>query len=296
MPQNNRKIGVTLLRIALGTLILKDFIIYFFNRKYLFNKNGIISYDVYTDIVNYFKLYWLKIDFDNDTNVVMFCMVGIIFATLFLLGILTRLSALTLYFLLFLFKIRNIYLLDGGDNVILVLLPLMTFTYSHSFIIQYDHFIAKGTHKIQAILNIISTYFSYAIIIQMCIIYFFSGLHKLRGEVWRNGTSLYYILNSYDFNIGVLNDWITKAIFRVKFLTWFTIGFQLSFPFLIWNKISKHLIIVLGVLLHLGIFILMRVDNFSWIMIASYAVLITDSEYRILLNKVIFNKLKRVVL
>lgn len=296
MLKDNRKIGITLLRVILGTLILKDFIIYFFNRKYLFNKNGIVSYNVYTDIIDYFKLHWLEINFDNDRNTMIFCVAGVVFAMLFLLGILKWFSALTLYFLLFLLKIRNIFLLDGGDNVILVLLPLMVFTHSHSFIAEYDRFMVKQTHKIQAILDIISAYFSYAIIIQLCIIYFFAGVHKLRGEVWQNGTALYYILNTYDFKIGVLNDWITKSIFRVKFLTWFTIGFQLFFLFFIWGKISKYLVIVLGILLHLGIFILMRVDNFSWIMIACYAVLLTDSEYRILLNKIIFNPLKKVAL
>lgn len=90
--------------------------------------------------------------------------------------------------------------------------------------------------------GIISKYFTYAIMIQICFIYFFAGLHKLQGEVWVDGTALYYILNSNDFSPTILNQFITKSLVVVKFLTWFTIFFQLTFPILIWiPKLRKHI-------------------------------------------------------
>lgn len=276
---SNNRIGATILRVILSFLILKDFIISFNNREYLFDDKGIVSYDIYLSIVNYFNIDWIYIDFNNPLFVKLFCIFGIIFSVLFFIGIFKRFSALILFFLLFLFKIRNIYMVDGGDNVILVILPFMVFVQSYSFIERYDDFINRFTKGIKSVLNTLSRYFVFAIIIQICIIYLFASMHKLQGLVWRDGTALYYILNSYDFKVSFLNEWISESIFLIKLLTWTTIIFQFTFPFLIWFRNTKNIIVLLGIFFHIGIFLLMRVDNFSFIMIACYAILFSDEEY-----------------
>ncbi len=287
----NRKIGATILRAVLGFLILKDFIIYFNNKEYLFNNNGIVSYRTYTDITNYIKLDWLYIDFNNETNINLFLVTGIVFSLFLFLGFFKRFSAIVLFLLLIIFKHRNIYLLDGGDNIIWILLPLMSFIDSYSFSGSYDRFVDNITKKIKPYFIILSKYFSFAIIIQLCIIYFFSSLHKLQGEVWINGTALYYVLKSEDFNASFLNNLIAQSTYLVAFLTWTTIIFQFIFPFLIWHKKTKLKIILIGIFFHIGIFLLLRVDNFSFIMIGVYAILLYDDEYKKLFTK--FQKLKK---
>lgn len=287
----NREIGATILRAVLGFLILKDFIIYFNNRDYLFDKNGIVSYRTYTDITNYLKSDWLYIDFNNENNITLFLIIGIIFSLFLFLGFLKKLSAIVLFLLLLIFKHRNIYLLDGGDNVIWILLPFMSFIDSYSFSKGYDNLINKISVKFKSYSIIMSKYFSFAIIIQLCIIYFFASLHKLQGEVWLNGTALYYVLKSEDFNASFINNLIAQSTYLVAFLTWITIIFQFAFPFLIWNKKTKLKIILIGIFFHIGIFILLRVDNFSFIMIGVYAILLYDNEYLNLFSK--FKKLKK---
>jgi len=281
----NRKIGVSILRFLLGFLIFKDFIIYYINREYLFNKNGIISYNTYLDIAKYFKLNWLYIDFTKDYNIVLFCMLGIVFSFLFMIGIAQRLSAIILFFSLFILKARNLYILDGADNVISVILPFFLFIDTYSISNKYELAKEKLSPKILSISNMFSTYFSIAIMVQVCIIYFFAGLHKLQGEVWREGTALYYILNSQDFSPTRFNSYFTKSIILVKISTWFTIIFQLMFPFFLFFRKTKVIIIFIGMLLHFGIFFMMKIDNFSLIMISCYTVFFTDNEYRILFNK-----------
>jgi Vitamin K-dependent gamma-carboxylase len=281
----NRKTGILVFRVLIGLSILKDFFAYFHNRSYLFNKNGIVSYETYQDIMNYYKLDWLNIDFTNTTNVIIFCILGIVFSVTFILGVLPRFSALILFFLLMVFKFRNIFLMDGGDNIITAILPLFLFINSESLIGAYNRLKEKGginnnyyvlhTHKL----------FVFGIMLQICIVYIFAGLHKLQGEVWTNGTALYYILNSGDFSAYAINEYITRLPIIVYFLTWFTIAFQLSFPFLVWLPKTRKSVLILGIILHLGIFVMMRIDNFSFIMLACYAVFFTDHEYEILKTK-----------
>jgi hypothetical protein len=289
----DRKIGTTILRVILGIVILKDFINYFFNRNFLFGNKGIVSYDTYLDITNHYNLNWLYIDFNIEKNVIIFCLTGIFFSLLFTLGILKRLSTLIIFFILFIFKIRVIYLIDGGDNVISVLLPFLFFIDSYSLIDKYKEFTQKIKTKIQPYLNITSLLFSFAIMFQICIIYFFAALHKLTGEVWQNGTAIYFILNSEDFSASILNSYLTKSVWLVMFFTWFTILFQFLFPFLVWVKKTKYLMLLIGVFFHIGIFFLMRIDNFSLVMLACYAVFLTDDEYKLLLNKVNFKRFQK---
>jgi hypothetical protein len=281
----NRKTGILVFRVLIGLSILKDFFAYFHNRSYLFNKNGIVSYETYQDIMNYYKLDWLNIDFTNTTNVIIFCILGIAFSVTFILGVLPRFSALILFFLLMVFKFRNIFLMDGGDNIITAILPLFLFINSESLIGAYNRLKEKWginnnyyvlqTHKL----------FVFGIMLQICIVYIFAGLHKLQGEVWTNGTALYYILNSGDFSAYAINEYITRLPIIVYFLTWFTIAFQLSFPFLVWLPKTRKAVLILGIFLHLGIFVMMRIDNFSFIMLACYAVFFTNREYELLKTK-----------
>jgi hypothetical protein len=275
------KIGASILRFLLGFFILKDFIIYTVNIKYLFNNKGIVSYETYLDIIKYYKFNFFHFDFTNINVIHFFLILGIICSILLMLGIMQRVSALILFVLLFVFKIRNIYLLDGADNVISVLLPFFIFVNTFSFIDKYENFKINFLQKNNLINidNVISKYFSFAIMIQICFIYFFAALHKLQGEVWQNGTAIYYILNSNDFSPTILNQFITKFLFTVKFLTWFTIFFQITFPVFVWFPKLKKPYIVLGVILHLGIFFMMKIDNFSFIMIASFSIFINNSFY-----------------
>jgi Vitamin K-dependent gamma-carboxylase len=282
----NRKIGVTIFRIMIGILVLKDFISYFFNSSFLFGHKAIVTYGIYVDITNYFNLNWLCINFNNNTNIIIFCVLGILFSISFLLGVFTRLSAVFLFFLLFIFKIRALYMLDGADNVISVMLPFFVFLDSYCLIDSLEKYKLKIIAKFEPYVSITGKWFSKAMILQICVIYFFASFHKLQGDVWLEGTALYYILNSDDFSASSLNAIITSSIIAVKFFTWFTILFQFAFPFLVWFKKTKYTMLLLGISFHIGIFILMRIDNFSFIMLACYSIFLTDNEYENLIRKI----------
>jgi hypothetical protein len=281
MRYNKYKVGASILRFLLGFFIFKDFIIYAINQKYLFNDEGIVSYGTYLDIISYYNFNFYSFDFLDKYVIFLFLIIGIIFSISFMLGILQRFSVIVLFILLFVFKIRNIYLLDGSDNVISVLLPFFLFINTFSFSEKYEKLKQDFLQKtnLLKIDDIVSKYFSYAIMVQICIIYFFAGLHKLQGEVWQDGTALYYILNSNDFSPTFLNQFITNSLIVVKFLTWFTIFFQLTFPFLVWLHKFRKLYIILGIFLHLGIFFMMKIDNFSFIMISCYAIFVSHNYY-----------------
>ena len=58
--------------------------------------------------------------------------------------------------------------------------------------------------------------------------------------------------------------------------------FQVSFPFLLLNRITKLIAVGSAVLFHGGIALFMGLIGFSWIMIGSELILLTDKDYRLI--------------
>ena len=106
---------------------------------------------------------------------------------------------------------------------------------------------------------------------QVALIYATSGLFKLLGPMWRDGSAVYYstaqnvfgrFLHVYALPVDL--HWVFTA------LTYATLLWELSFPILLLNKVTRRVALVTGVAMHLGIWMLMEVGPFTWMMLASY--------------------------
>lgn len=106
---------------------------------------------------------------------------------------------------------------------------------------------------------------------QVAILYASSGLFKLMGGVWRDGSAVHYtttqnvygrIFNAHPPPVGL--DWIFTL------LTYLTLAWELAFPFLLWNRMTRRLALLVGIGMHLGVWATMEVGPFSWMMLASY--------------------------
>ncbi len=106
--------------------------------------------------------------------------------------------------------------------------------------------------------------------IQICFVYFFSGLWKLAGTEWLSGEAMHFILNVPEYS----HPWVMENIADKEWLTipgtYFALVYQLLFPVLIWIKKIKKPLLMLGVFFHLFIGIAMGIWDFALIMIASY--------------------------
>jgi len=107
--------------------------------------------------------------------------------------------------------------------------------------------------------------------IHMCIIYLCSGLAKLQGETWWDGTAVLRSLMGYELAPVDLR-WLGN--FSDPALEWFsslsvaaTLVFEIGFVFLIWNRSLRPLILATAVMLHLGIGVLMGLVGFGAIML-----------------------------
>jgi hypothetical protein len=88
--------------------------------------------------------------------------------------------------------------------------------------------------------------------IHLSIIYLYSGLSKLKGETWWDGTAIWLAISNQEYQSGDLT-WLAQYPAAINLLTVGTVMFEMLFPILIWNRRLRPLFIAAGLLLHFGI-------------------------------------------
>ncbi len=187
-------------------------------------------------------------------------------AVCLILGYHTRLAALGSLVAFRFFESRLPELGDGGDNVARLVLTYMVFALPAGRDAR-NQSLAVWFHNI-AIL---------AIGLQIGVVYLTSGVLKLTGERWSNGTALYTISQV---------EWFSNPHFRAFFknptftavATYSTVFFQIWFPVAVVTRL-KPLWLIVGIGMHVGIALFMGLICFSMAMIGLELFLITDPEY-----------------
>jgi hypothetical protein len=113
--------------------------------------------------------------------------------------------------------------------------------------------------------------------VHLCIIYLSAGLSKLKGNAWWQGTALWGTLANYEFSpmhwpffLGFLKLLAENRFLWEIFMTAgviFTLFMEIGFPFLIWVRRMRWVMLSIAVLLHTGIAVFMGLNTFSLFML-----------------------------
>ncbi|MFE3826018.1 HTTM domain-containing protein [Streptomyces sp. NPDC059092] len=111
------------------------------------------------------------------------------------------------------------------------------------------------------------------IMAEVCLIYATAGWYKIQGSRWQDGTALYYPLKlDYFAPWPGLSDLFASSALIVMVLTYGTVIVQVAFPFTLFNRRVKNVLLVAMMLEHAGIAVLLGLPFFSLAMIAADAV------------------------
>ena len=120
--------------------------------------------------------------------------------------------------------------------------------------------------------------------IHMGIIYLCAGLSKLQGARWWDGTAVWTVMTMQEFApfdvtwLGNLGDIPCLLISNVGVLL--TLGFEIGFIFLVWNRKVRPYLLSLAVLLHAGIGLFMGMSAFGAAMLAGCLAFVEPSAVR----------------
>ncbi|MFF7330442.1 HTTM domain-containing protein [Streptomyces sp. NPDC008150] len=116
------------------------------------------------------------------------------------------------------------------------------------------------------------------IMAEACLIYATAGWYKIQGSRWQDGTAVYYPLHlDYFSPWPALADLLSSYGAAVMIITYGTVIVQVAFPFTLFNRRVKNVLLVVMMTEHAVIAVVLGLPFFSLAMIAADAVFLPTS-------------------
>ncbi|MCX5196212.1 HTTM domain-containing protein [Streptomyces sp. NBC_00249] len=131
----------------------------------------------------------------------------------------------------------------------------------------------EGRAALDVLANLLHNAGMLVIMAEVCLIYATAGWYKIQGSRWQDGTALYYPLGlDYFTPWPGLSGALAGSGTLVMLLTYGTVAVQVAFPFTLFDRRVKNVLLALMMLEHVGIAVLLGLPFFSLAMIAADAV------------------------
>lgn len=105
--------------------------------------------------------------------------------------------------------------------------------------------------------------------IHLCVIYFWAGFAKLKGESWWTGEAMWQVLANQEYQTTDLTwlAWIPWAPYLIAHVT---VAWEVFFCVLIWNKTLRPFMLAIGTGMHFGIGAFLGMWTFGLVMTYAY--------------------------
>ncbi|MFD5156549.1 HTTM domain-containing protein [Streptomyces hawaiiensis] len=126
---------------------------------------------------------------------------------------------------------------------------------------------------LDVIANIVHNGALLVIMAEACLIYATAGWYKIQGSRWQDGTAVYYPLHLEYFSPWpALADLLSASGTMVMLVTYGTVLVQVAFPFTLFNRRVKNVLLAVMMTEHAVIAVVLGLPFFSLAMIAADAV------------------------
>lgn len=218
-------------------------------------------------------------------DVVFFGMILVVL--LFTIGFQTRIMTVLTLVLLFALQANNPYVLNGGDTIYRITLLFLIFANLGAHF-SVDSWRAKRRKSGKVRRKILPTHITSAAhnvalvlcCFQIIVVYVVSGIWKLGGDEWLDGTALFYALRIDAFMVyPAFNELLWQSSLLIYVATFIALWVQTLFPIALLWRPTRIFVLVSLVFMHSGIGILLGLWPFSLAMIALDMLYIRDSTW-----------------
>lgn len=198
-----------------------------------------------------------------------------------MLGVFGRLAAVVALVLHLAFLQRNFAIVYGADIVASFwLFYLVLGENDRNFSLRAWWRARRGDARAPSALSSALSQVSLRLVqIQLCVIYGYTGMEKLKGAPWWDGTAVWAVFGNSQLMIADLS-FLKSMPVLVGVMTHSALLWEVYFPALIWLKPLRKWILLFGVFLHTGIGIGMGLFFFSGAMVAAYFVFVDGAALR----------------
>ncbi|MDR7384761.1 HTTM domain-containing protein [Promicromonospora iranensis] len=164
---------------------------------------------------------------------------------------------------------------DQGDNISRILLVYLCFADTSA---RWSLDARRRRRRLGHVRNLAHNAAVLAVGAQICLVYVLSGLFKLHGPEWRDGSAVYYPLLLPQFRPWpALADLVAGTGWLVAAVTWGTLALQLTFPLLLLQRHLRAAAVAGAIMMHAGISVVMGLPFFSLFMMAGDCVFLRDA-------------------
>ncbi len=257
---------VCLFRIFYGLIVLADLILLKPEWLMWYGPRAVTSLETTHKYYRGMIMSLFEILPQTDHAINIFYWVFLICTICLTVGFMSRFTSVAVYLCLGSIEMRNGFILNSGDTLMLVCGFFLMFAPTGA-LFSVDHWLRMRRGK--GVANpMCSPWAQRMLQIQTAVVYFATFYWKSMGILWINGTAVYYALNLQDFQRFPMPH--LHNMFIIRTLTWGTLAVEFSLGVLIWFKDLRYPVLLSGLLLHLGIEYAMNIPLFEWMIVATY--------------------------
>jgi len=218
------------------------------------------------------------------------CMAGILLA----MGFLTRTMSILAWFTTLMAAHRMTGMLFGLDQITLMLSMYLCLARPGS-VWSFDHWhAAKSSFATPSWFVSLSgfsqcssgpaycwsnTFATRLIQLHLCVIYLFGGLGKLRGEMWWDGSAVWYSIASYDYQ-SLDMTWTGHFPMLSSMATHLTLFWEVSYCAVVWPRWTRPWALLIALIVHAGIALFLGMITFCFMMIIANIAFISPTFIR----------------
>ena len=240
-------------------------------------------------IYRYRQLYFDPIPFIEksslDYSIPLIIWMGVLI--LLILGLFTRFASILNYIfaVIFISSMNAFeYHMDytyTGISFLMMLIPLSNSFSLDNLLKKYKYSTTKSIYK--PIETVPVLYYYLLILVGIGFVYFDSIFFKYTNDVWLNGLGMWLPASLPQFTI-LQDQWLLNQKYIIIFLGYFTVFFETIFIFTFFIKRTRVLFLIIGVSLHIGIFLEFPIPYFALGVIAIYLLMVPVKYWSLLFN------------
>lgn len=256
--------ALSLLRAVLGLVSVSIYMAQYRDRALLFGPDGVYGTTGIRDSaasIGTWSLYGVS---EDPWFFEILFHAGLFIAVLVMLGVGDRALLAVHWILIWSLYMANPGLMDGGDALAATATCFLLLTRCYSaFTVRRIRPQSNG-----ALANVCNNTGLLLLATQVVIVYLMAGLYKVQGQLWQDGTALYYILNVPEFFLPGITPLVVQSDWVLVIGAYTTVLASVFFPVLVLFRAGRPFAVAMMLTFHLAIAVLMGLTSFALVMAA----------------------------
>jgi hypothetical protein len=265
---------LALFRIAVGLVVLSWTLALAPSLYAFYSRDGILpTYPDYEGTLAWGLLEW----FPGNAAVTILYFALLLASICVLVGFATRIATLIVFVCMVSFAHRNPWVLNSGDLLVQLLVFYLLLAPAGDGL-SVDRWLKRDRQFWEFSRR--SIWPLRLVQVQVSILYITAVWDKVRGSTWNDGTAVSYALRIGDLERFPVPGFVTDSLILANLMTFGTLAIEFALAILVWNRVLRPWVLLLGVFLHLGIDYGVRVGFFSWAVFVAYVAFIPPDSAR----------------